>query len=94
MVALPSLPETASRDGAGRGVHHRNLGVLHDGAALIDHDDDHRRRVGRLRHGRSRKEGKESNQKEWQAQSILGFHMWITSPDLAQWPIGLDWRNR
>ena len=49
----------ASRDGlahgAGGGVHHRNFGVLHYGAGLIDHDDDHRRGVGRLRDGQARK---------------------------------------
>jgi hypothetical protein len=39
-------------------------GVLHDGAGLIDHDDDHRPGVGRLRSDRRRDESKERNEKK------------------------------
>jgi len=41
---------------------------------LIDYDDDHRRRVGRLRGDRHRDEGKERNQKQSQGESILVYH--------------------
>jgi hypothetical protein len=58
----------------GRGVHHRNFGVLHDGAGLIDHDDDHRRRVGRLRSDWRCAEGKKRNEKQRPAESIIGCH--------------------
>ena len=44
-----SLSGNGLAHGAGRGVHYRDLRVLDHGARLIDHRNDHRRCVRRLR---------------------------------------------